>query len=536
MINVIYKQKRAFIQYAAAIFVIFSLLTVSFTSFLQYQLFEAKRRELLIGEQSLIKTENAVISNRISRISGDLLYIADCFRLNDNGDGDYSDIEKLWLAFSDRIMIYDQIRFIDADGNEIIRVNHTKSGAVLVDKADLQNKKDRYFFQDTINLDENQIYISKLDLNVENDEIEQPIKPMIRISMPYYAGSQLKGIIMLNYLADDMLNQVRQVASASKGSISMLNSDGYWLFNSEDKDKEWAFMYKDKENVRFSNEFPAEWEVIQSKRDGYQIGENGVFIFSSILTSKVFSQENEEYSCILDSKDWIIISHMADGSDNGALFTHNIPTTFLYTLQKDYYYYIVILFLAVTIAALVVINKNEKEKIKYFSEYDVMTGVYNRRVGFEMLSQLYRKPESKDCMMSICFIDINGLKEVNDALGHEAGDELICSVVAGIKKGIGEKDVIARLGGDEFLIIFSGIDEGRSEEIWKHIVEDFDHINAAENRKYLISVSHGITSFQCNSDQAIDAMVNLADEKMYQEKREIRRNIKILRDNENLQK
>ena len=535
MIHVILKQKRAFIQYAAAIFVVFSLLTVSFTSFLQYQLFEAKRKELLIGEQSLIKTENAIMSNRIGRISGDLLYIADCFRLNDKGDGDHSAVEKLWLAFSDRIRIYDQIRFIDADGNEIIRVNRTKDGAVVVDQADLQNKKDRYFFKDTINLDKNQIYVSKLDLNMENDVIEQPIKPMIRISMPYYADGQLKGIIMLNYLADDMLNQVKQVASASNGSIFMLNSDGYWLYNSEDSDKEWSFMYKDKENVRFSIEFPAAWEVIRNRRDGYHIGENGVFIFSSVLTSKVFSQDNEEYSCILDSKDWIIVSHMADGSDNGALFTHNIPTTFLYTLQKDYYYYIVILFLAVTIAALVVINKNEKERIKYFSEYDVMTGVYNRRVGFEVLSQLYRKPESKDCAMSICFIDINGLKEVNDTLGHEAGDELICGVVAGLKQGIRENDVIARLGGDEFLLIFSGIDESGSEEIWKHIVENFDHINATENRKYLISVSHGISTFQCNSDQPIDAMVNLADEKMYQEKREIKRNVKILRTNENPQ-
>ena len=535
MINVIYKHKKAFFLYAAAIFVVFSLLTVSFTSYMQYQMFEAKRRELLISEQSLIKTEGAVISNRISRISGDLLYIADCFRLNDNADGDYSGIERLWLAFSDRMKIYDQIRFIDADGNEIIRVNYSKSGAALIGKADLQNKKDRYFFRETINLEENQIYISKLDLNIENDEIEQPIKPMIRVSTPYYAQGQLKGIIMLNYLADDMLNQVKQVASASNGNIFMLNSDGYWLFNSEDSGKEWSFMYKDKENVRFSNEFPAEWEIIRNTQDGYQIGENGVFIFSSVLASKVFSQDSEECPVISDTKDWTILSYMSDVSDGGVLFTHDLPTTFLFTLQKDYYYYVVILFLAVTIAALVVINKNEKEQIKYFSQYDAMTGVYNRRVGFEMLSQLNKKPESKLCAMSICFIDINGLKDVNDALGHEAGDELICSVVAGIKQGIRTSDYIARLGGDEFLIVFSGIDESGAEEIWKHIVEGFDHINETEDRKYLISVSHGISSFQCNSDQLIDEVVNLADEKMYHEKKETKGNLKILRSNDRTQ-
>lgn len=51
MINAIYKYKKAFVLYAAAIFVVFSLLTVSFTSYMQYQMFEAKRREVLISEQ-----------------------------------------------------------------------------------------------------------------------------------------------------------------------------------------------------------------------------------------------------------------------------------------------------------------------------------------------------------------------------------------------------------------------------------------------------------------------------------------------------
>ena len=115
----------------------------------------------------MIRTENTVISNRINRISGDLLYVADCLRLNDNRDGNYSEVEEQWITFSNRKMIYDQIRFIDVVGNEIIRANYYNDGAILVDKANLQNKKDRYYFTDTTKLKENQIYISKLDLNIE---------------------------------------------------------------------------------------------------------------------------------------------------------------------------------------------------------------------------------------------------------------------------------------------------------------------------------------------------------------------------------
>lgn len=529
MLEVLLKQKKTFVQYLIVLFLILSFTVLFLTSFFQYKLDEVKKVELLNNEQNLIRTENTVISNRINRISGDLLYVADCLRLNDNRDGNYSEVEKQWITFSNRKMIYDQIRFIDVVGNEIIRVNYYNDGAILVDKANLQNKKDRYYFTDTTKLKENQIYISKLDLNIENNEIEQPIKPMIRISTPYYVNGTLKGIIVLNYLADDILNQVQQVASTSSGNIFMLNSDGYWLNNSDDTDKEWSFMYEDKADISFSNEFPVEWETIQKNNDGYQISENGVFVYSKVITSEVFTAENAGYSYVLGSGDWILISYMPANSDIGLLFNQNLWLTFLHTFQDDYYFYILILFIAITIAVLVALNKNEKEQIKYFSEYDEMTGVYNRRAGFEKLSQLYKNTTSRSCIISICFIDINGLKEVNDALGHEAGDELILSVVSGIKTNTRENDFVARLGGDEFLIIFEGLDENQSEEIWTRIVDNYNNVNETGSRKYLISVSHGIESFRCDSNQYIDAIVNRADEKMYSEKRQIKKDLKVLR-------
>lgn len=84
MITGLLKQKRSFIQNSVIIFIILSLLTLLFTSFLQFKLNESQKSELLNNEQNLIMTENTLISNRFNRISGDLLYVADCFRLNDN--------------------------------------------------------------------------------------------------------------------------------------------------------------------------------------------------------------------------------------------------------------------------------------------------------------------------------------------------------------------------------------------------------------------------------------------------------------------
>lgn len=528
------KQKSVIIRYALGIFAVLGLAVLIVSSLIQFEIREVKRKELLKNEQNIISAENTIISNKINRISGDLLYVTDCLRLNDDGTDNYADVEKLWLAFSNRRTLYDQIRFIDMEGNEVIRINYDPDGSLLVDQADLQNKKDRYYFTDTMKLKKDQIYISKLDLNVENDVIEDPIKPMLRISMPYYnSKGEQKGMIILNYLAGDLLKQIKKIATVSNGNLSLINADGYWIYDSEEPKNNWAFMYEDQMNISFNNRYQEEWKTIKEKDSGQIINKNGVFVFSKSITSRTFKQDNVGYKIILGAGDLSLVSVMSNSSENGKLFTNSFWQNELATLKNIYYLYVFLFFISVIISVLMIMNKNEKAKIKFFSEYDSMTGVYNRRAGFEKLSQLYKSSESKNSTISVCFIDINGLKEVNDALGHESGDELILSVIAGIKHNIRNNDFVARLGGDEFLIIFEGMDESKAEEIWSRIIHEYEKINDAEGRKYVISVSHGIEVFQSNSNQFIDVIINSADEKMYDEKRRIKMDLKVLRDQAN---
>ena len=98
-----------------------------------------------------------------------------------------------------------------------------------------------------------------------------------------------------------------------------------------------------------------------------------------------------------------------------------------------------------------------------------------------------------------------------------------------IKKIIREQDFLVRLGGDEFLIVFNGIDISTAENIWKRIIEAYDKINMAEQRAYNISVSHGIVDFDNKQKTNVDDLINTADEKMYQEKQVIKKNLQLVR-------
>jgi len=165
----------------------------------------------------------------------------------------------------------------------------------------------------------------------------------------------------------------------------------------------------------------------------------------------------------------------------------------------------------------------------YFNEliYDSLTKVYNRRSGLAKLNRIFQYDDRREFTMSICFIDINGLKQVNDSLGHKYGDDLIVSAINVIKDTVRDYDFVIRLGGDEFLIVFNGIKADAAENIWLRIVEDYEKINQEEYRPYLISVSHGIVEYNNKQKIVLDDMIKEADEKMYSEKRKIKEDLKI---------
>lgn len=532
-IRALAKERKTIVLYCLVIFITFSFIYLLVSVVMQVEANKLKKNEVIKNEQRIVAVEQSIISSRIDRVVSDVLYMADNFKYNSIDTDNFKVIENEWKAFSDRRRIYDQIRYIDIEGNEKIRINYFENGSVVVGEEQLQNKKDRYYFKDTIVLEEDQTYISKLDLNEENGKIEIPDKPMIRFSTPVFGNDdKIKGIVVLNYYAKNILREFEETASTSYGNMFLLNDNGYWLYNSENKDKEWAFMYEDKKDINFKNEFAKEWENINNNKIGTISTENGYYSYTNIiedagtLTGDI---ENRNKSIVLGERSWKAVSFIPKSNEKKLMIFTDIYSNIIYKVKNDKYIFLFIFITALSFAIVVTLNKMSKEKIKYFSEYDAMTGVLNRRAGFELLNKIYRDFMKGKGKVSICFSDINGLKEVNDNLGHEAGDELILTMVNQIKKNIRESDFIIRLGGDEFLIIFVDSDREQAENIWNRIHNDLRGINEMENRKYIISASHGIEEFKFNSDEYIDEIINLADEKMYNEKRIIKKDFKAIR-------
>ncbi|MCA9916707.1 MAG: GAF domain-containing protein [Anaerolineales bacterium] len=167
-------------------------------------------------------------------------------------------VQQEFFDFAQTKLIYDQIRFIDADGQEVLRVDTDLEGnSILIPDSQLQNKASRPYFVDTKALPEGEIFVSDLELNVENGEVEIPFTPVLRYSTPIYLGSEFKGIIIVNILADYVLNPLAE----SGQSFYLVDRDGYFLFN-PDPGKQWG---RDLEtDITLGTEFPEIAENLQT--------------------------------------------------------------------------------------------------------------------------------------------------------------------------------------------------------------------------------------------------------------------------------
>lgn len=166
-------------------------------------------------------------------------------------------VEKEFLSFSENKKKYCQIRYIDSKGKEIIRVDSTGEDSFVIPREKLQIKKDRYYFEETIKLGKDEIFVSKLDLNREKGQIERPYKPVIRYATPIFKDKRKReGVLILNVYADKFLKEISRLNHENQ-SFMLFSNDGYY-FTHPVSSKEWGSQVDldTKENV--SRDFPKE--------------------------------------------------------------------------------------------------------------------------------------------------------------------------------------------------------------------------------------------------------------------------------------
>ena len=219
-----------------------------------------ERTTIEIHEQYTVHLAGKAITHAFDSIVSDLIILSKNKSLREflqtGGQASLEALADDFLSYCKHKRLYDQVRFLDDTGMEIVRVNFNNGKPGVVPEGLLQNKGRRYYFKDVFQMTRGGVFVSPFDLNIEKGAVEKPIKPMIHFGTPVFdADGKKRGIVLLNYLGAELINELEGITAVAIGRIALLNSDGFWLKGPKSGD-EWGFMYEDGSDRRFGKAFP----------------------------------------------------------------------------------------------------------------------------------------------------------------------------------------------------------------------------------------------------------------------------------------
>ncbi len=151
---------------------------------------------------------------------------------------------------------------------------------------------------------------------------------------------------------------------------------------------------------------------------------------------------------------------------------------------------------------------------------DALTGLYNR-FGFERYTkESFRKCIEENIGFMILFVDLDGLKKINDQNGHEKGDLAISTVAAALRESCIGEEICARFGGDEYVVYAQGYVEQDAVEFGKRLEKRLQQYNEQLKQSFEISASYGFMIVYPKKGDTIDSYINMADDQMYLQKKE----------------
>ncbi len=483
------------------------------------------QRELT--ENFVVRTGSEILEDSISTTVTDIYFITDA--IENILDADLSiqetnqKIETLLKTFADFKPQYSQFRLINDEGEQVVQIlgGYATESSISTDF----NYQSEEFYSKTINLPEGYMYVSDFDLETANTIVNSTDDTTLRFCTPIYSQHNLIGILVINVRIDYIFEEVNNLANEFDTNIDLLNPDGYWM-STTTSNFEFGFRYPQYNNETLSNIYPEEWRLFVRSPNQVvtqSITDNGLFTYMKIDLSTLISTSVDHASkVIFEIPSIYLTAYTLQDSGYYKIFIDDPLENIAYTVKTNYFYIALILLVAVLSTVLFYYRGLSIKKIQFHSDFDSLTSTYNRRAGMKIIKTLLNSSSSSHLPLSICVLDINGLKEVNDTLGHKFGDELIVTASTAIKKNIRSNDILMRIGGDEFVLVLMNCPASQAHGVWGKIEESLNLINENQDKPFNISLSCGITEYDFHDASELDNVLIQTDKLMYENKKKIK--------------
>lgn len=453
-------------------------------------------------------------------------------------------VEALFLTLSDSSNKYMQIRFLDALGYERLRVDRkaqTDSPYLVPDDA-LQDKSGRYYFKALMELEDDEIWFSNLDLNIEHGKIERPIKPVLRIGKKVTYNGMVRGVLIINVFMEQFLGEL---VDSSLYDLYLIDKNGNFLVNPE-SGRSWSRYLK--------TGFSVEKDFTET---GDCILNNPVCKEKNLFAADLLALKNSDgLKLIVQPELYTLQIQMKEQAKQMlyivlALLLFAFPLAFLFSRtpvrlkeEVDEMNASLEEKVAEKTHEMKIFNTALEKKVKLRTEElevsnaklmeqattDHLTGIPNRRFFFEMSERYLQFAHRKQRDLSLMIFDIDFFKNVNDTYGHQAGDEVLKHVVHLMVDALRKSDLLGRIGGEEFAVVLpeSSLYEAEltAEKIRQKIMET-PYVN--DTLTIALTISIGVAK-TLEDEQDVMQALSRADDALYMAKSQGRNQVVVVKD------
>ena len=229
------------------------------------------QKQMAIRSADAAQSAVQALREHIANLAEDMFYLKNIPRLQElvdhPGPDSLNRMADNFAAYLNANRSIDQIRWIDENGHERLRINTVQGKAERAPENELQDKLDRQYFVEASKLADDGFYFSPFDLNIEHEQIELPFKPTVRIATPLFGrDGQRKGVLVINYLGQIWIDSLLKAVGLRSAQIMLLNKHGFWLYDAE-QNQAWGFVLG-QPGKTLAKLNPQAWQAIQGAAAG----------------------------------------------------------------------------------------------------------------------------------------------------------------------------------------------------------------------------------------------------------------------------
>ncbi|NII10617.1 response regulator [Oleiagrimonas sp. C23AA] len=252
-------------------------------AFIQHQ---ANQHSDRVRNRAAIELTQRTIGGVLGNVRGDVHMLIQSSVVHDYLDDPTSAHEQSLQRLFERLArlrgSYAQLRLLDEQGHERVRVDSHGSATQLIQGHQLQDKASSYYVKAIRQLPPGQLYISPMDLNVEHGRVQQPWLPTIRVGAGVFdADGMQKGMVVVNLDGRGLIAQLRQDAGLAVGSMWLLDRDGHWLIGPSRED-DWSYMQTSGRRGGLPQRYPQVWGEVRAQQAGQLETDAGLLTFANI--------------------------------------------------------------------------------------------------------------------------------------------------------------------------------------------------------------------------------------------------------------